>query len=200
MNTEIICILDRSGSMGPLVTAELNGYNRFIAEQCAVPGDARLSTVIFDTEIMRVRKAVPIKEALPLTPAEYFARGGTSLHDAIGMTLTREAERIAQEKWADLVIVFISTDGQETSSREYDAKRVKELVQHCEQHGWKFIYTAANVDAFGTGAGLGIPVAHTMSYSGDIIGTHAKYGFASASTTAIRSGQPAPVVNVIVKS
>lgn len=175
MNTEIIAILDRSGSMSSLVKDTIGGYNQFIADQKKEPGEARLTTVIFDDRYEVLEAGVPLNQAKTLTEQTFTARGMTALLDAIGRTLTEQGERITKQKWADLVIVLITTDGGENSSREYTQARIKEMISHAEKHKWKFIFSAANQDAFATGATLGVSAAYTANYAATPKGTRNMY-------------------------
>lgn len=187
MNTEIICVIDESGSMGPLTKATLLGFNSFLAEQRRAPGNARLSLVLFST-IPTVRlSGAPLHSVRDLSREDYRPDGGTALHDALVGTVRREGLRIAQQRWADQVIVVVITDGEENSSRAYSLKDVRRVTEHSVRYGWQWVYLAANVDAFSTGAAMGIPAQYTQSYAATEAGVGATYSAMSATLRSLRT-------------
>lgn len=192
MNTEILYLNDKSGSMSKLRQAVVDGFNRFVDEQRAQPGAARLTHVQFDTVSHLRYSGVPLEQVKPMTLEDYDPEGGTALYDAIGRTLEREGERIAKEGWAELVIVAINTDGEERDSQHYTRAQVNTMITHAQGHGWKFIYLAANVDAFATGAALGIAPQFTRGYTANAAGMADAYGSTSAFTTSMRTAAPTP--------
>ena len=173
--TEIIAILDRSGSMEHLTADTIGGYNSFIKEQQNVSGEAVLTTVLFDDQYELLHDRVDIKKVRPITGKEYFARGSTALMDAMGKTIaaigaklhnTPEAERPAK------VIVFIITDGEENSSVEYTQEKVKEIVElQRNTYKWEFIFIGANIDSFSTAGSLGIDTGNAFCIAADGDGT-----------------------------
>jgi Mg-chelatase subunit ChlD len=187
MKTEIIAIIDRSGSMQTIVNDAIGGFNTFLADQKTVPGEARMTTVLFDHEYTLLGAGKPLSEASPLTTATFVPRGNTALLDAIGRTLNDQGARIAADKWADKVIVCILTDGGENASREFTQPKVKEMIQHAEAHGWSFVFLAANQDAFATGAMYGINAANTFAFQANAAGTQAAYTSMSTATRSLRS-------------
>lgn len=193
MKAEIICIIDRSGSMASIASDAIGGFNRFLEDQKAVPGEAKMTIVLFDNEYLTLANAATLETVKPLTTETFVPRGGTAMLDAIGRTLTEHGKRIAEEKWAEKVIVCILTDGQENCSREYNAARIKEMIQHAEKvGGWAFVYLAANQDAFATGAQYGISEALTQNFAANAQGTAAAYAYTSAVTRNIRTGATTP--------
>lgn len=187
MKTEIIAITDRSGSMGSLRGDVIGGFNQFLSDQAAVPGAARMTYTQFDDIYEVLYQAVPIQEAPPLTPAMYVPRGSTALLDAIGRTLNVQGKRIHSEKWADQVIVCIITDGQENASREFTFDQIKDMIKHAEGHGWKFVFLAANQDAFAAAASYGISGQYTRAFGATSKGVAQAYADTSAMTTALRT-------------
>ena len=173
--TEIIAILDRSGSMEHLTADTIGGYNSFIKEQQNVPGEAVLTTVLFDDQYELLHDRADIKKVRPITGKEYFARGSTALLDAMGKTIaaigaklhnTPEAERPAR------VIVFIITDGEENASVEYTQEKVKEMVElQRNTYKWEFIFIGANIDSFSTAGSLGIDTGNAFCIAADGDGT-----------------------------
>lgn len=188
MNTEILVITDRSGSMGPLVNDVIGGYNRFLAEQQAAPGQAQLTYVQFDNEYEVLLRAAPVASAPQLTRESYQPRGATALLDAIGRTLNEQGRRIREQAWAELVVVCIITDGQENASREFDAERVAAMVKHAEANGWKFIFLAANQDAFTAAQAIGSSAQYAGSFAANSAGVSAAYASTSATVRSLRSG------------
>jgi Mg-chelatase subunit ChlD len=187
MNTELLTIIDASGSMANLRDETVSGYNGFIAEQRQVPGACRVSLVTFSATVTPVYSARPLEVVTPLVPGDYLPHGFTALHDAIGSTLHREGARIAREKWAGNVIVCIITDGEENASRHYGQAEVRRLIEHAQRYGWHFVYLAANVDAFATGRGMGIAEKYTAGFTANAAGTSAMYGAVSATTRSLRA-------------
>lgn len=187
MKTEIIAILDRSGSMASTIDDAIGGFNTFLTEQKAVPGEARMTVTIFDDQFDTLYQAKPIAEADALTKQTFVPRGGTALLDAIGRTLSAQQARIKGDGWAEKTIVCILTDGGENQSREFTRDMIKERITAAEKDGWSFIFLAANQDAFASGASMGINAAHTMSYVATGVGTRAAYTNMSATATSLRS-------------
>ena len=187
MKSEIIAILDRSGSMASIVADAIGGFNTFLADQKSVPGEARMTTILFDDQYDVLYSGKPLPEAEPLNSKTFVPRGGTALLDAIGKTLNVQGARIKTDGWADKVIVCILTDGGENQSREFTRDQIKTMVQHAEGHGWSFVFLAANQDAFAAGASYGISAAHTMAFAANSIGTQSAYASMSATTRSLRS-------------
>lgn len=189
MKTEIIAIIDRSGSMATIAPDAIGGFNTFLADQKTVPGEARMTLALFDDRFEYVYTGKALSEAEPLTSKTFVPRGGTALLDAIGRTLNEQGARIKGDNWAEKVIVCILTDGGENQSREFRQDQIKEMVKHAESHGWSFVFLAANQDAFAAGAMYGISAAHTMSFTASATGTQAAYENMSTTTRSLR-GQP----------
>jgi Mg-chelatase subunit ChlD len=185
MNTEIIMIVDRSRSMETIRAEAEGGINKFIKEQQEALGDARLTLVQFDhvDETVVQARGIANVQKYVLRP-----RGNTALYDAIGRTLNEQGKRIAHEKWADLVVLVITTDGDENASCEYSAGQVNAMIEHAQKHGWQVLFLAANQDAFATGAVLGVSAQNTATYGANSIGTRSAYAAASANTLALRAG------------
>lgn len=188
MNTEIIVITDRSGSMAAIAPDVIGGYNTFLREQKEQPGEARITYTQFDTEYQVVSAAVPVRQAPDLTPATFVPRGSTALYDAIGRTLNEQGQRIATEKWAQLVVVCIITDGQENASREYTRDKVKSMTAHAEANGWKFIFLAANQDAFAAAQAFGSAGNFSGNFQANAAGTKAAYASTSSTVSQLRAG------------
>ena len=189
-NTEILVITDRSGSMGSIAKDVIGGYNRFLEDQQAVDGEARVTFAQFDDIYELVYEGRPLAQAPKLSDKTFVPRGMTALNDAIGKTLTTQKQRIEKEGWADLVIVCIITDGQENASKEYKLDQIKALTSEAEGKGWKFIYLGANQDSFAVTQNLGITntlSAAQANYTADAKGVGMAYANFSCATTALRS-------------
>jgi uncharacterized protein YegL len=197
MNTEILAILDRSGSMCSIAADAIGGYNTFLKDQQSIDGEARITVVLFDDQYQLLHAATPLAEAEPLTSATFVPRGGTALMDAIGRTLQVEGARIAAEGWAEKVIVCITTDGGENQSKEFTAPMVRELVTAAEAKGWAFVFLAANQDAFATAQFYGMSGAHAQNFAASGAGVSQAYAAVSNMTRSLRSGPEAAVEDVL---
>jgi Mg-chelatase subunit ChlD len=188
MKTEIIIITDTSGSMGLLAADAAGGINAFIDEQRQLPGEAKVTHYAFDSSVRVDFSAKPIAD---VPTVKLMCTGMTAMNDAIGTALEECGKRIADEKWADQVIVLITTDGQENSSTRYTPQRVREMVQHAEANGWKFIFAAANQDAVMSAQMYGINNGLAANYQATPAGTRDVYASMSATVTSLRAGGPA---------
>lgn len=192
--TEIIFILDRSGSMHHLESDTIGGYNSFLEKQKSEEGEAVVTTVLFDDKYEVLHNRVDIKEVQPITNKEYFARGSTALLDAVGKTI-KEAEHrqkfTAEAETPGKTIVVIITDGMENASQEYNLDTVKKMVTaQQEKHGWEFIFLGANIDAVKTAGGFGIAADRAVNYHADAMGTAKNFmGVASAVSTMRHCGE-----------
>lgn len=185
MKTEIIVILDRSGSMESIAKEVINGFNSFVKEQQEQPGKARLTLVQFDDKYELNYEGVKLSKVPAL---EFVPRNMTALYDAIGRTLNEQGKRIVDEKWADLVIVNIITDGAENASKEFDQPIIKEMVSKAEKDGWKFLFMAANQDAFAAARSYGISGGLVGNFAATAKGTQMAYETTSATMSSLRSG------------
>lgn len=194
MKTEILCVIDRSGSMGGLAVEASNSFNRFIEEQKATPGEAKVTLAQFDDKYEVVFAGKDLADVPKYT---LEARGMTALFDAVGKTLNDQGARIKAENWADKVIVVIVTDGGENASKEINGARLKEMVAHAEKHGWSFVYLAANVDPNVTAMAMGINIGSAMNlakgFAANNAGVTQSYASVSSATASIRSGGTAQV-------
>lgn len=194
MKTEILVITDRSGSMGTIETAVIEGFNAFITDQKTVPGEAKVTYIQFDHLYDVVYAGTPIQDVPLLTKETFIPRGWTAMQDAIGKTLNEQGKRIHDESWADLVIVYVITDGAENASKEFTLEQVQEMVKHAESNGWKFIFQAANIDAVKTAMFYGVSAQSASAFSSDFdatsIGTTMAYATNSNLTRSLRTGNP----------
>lgn len=176
---QIICILDRSGSMHKLVGDVIGGYNSFLEQQRQEPGTAEVTTVLFDHAYETIATAVDLREAPELTSSTYFARGRTALLDAIGRTIMETVSRMEKDGVCPSkrrVLVMIMTDGLENDSREYDKATVKSLIEATtNDYHWNYIFMGANIDSVAEAGALGIRADYAMNYSHDSEGVQESF-------------------------
>ena len=177
--TEIVFILDRSGSMSGLTDDTIGGFNSFIEQQKKVVGEAKLTTVLFDDRYELLHNGVDINEVKPLTRDDYSARGMTALYDAIGKTINDVGDRLSKTPEDDRpskVIVVITTDGAENSSVEFSQSKIKEMITHqTEKYNWEFIFLGANIDSVAVGDSIGIAANRSANYSASDKGVASVY-------------------------
>lgn len=191
--TELVFIIDRSGSMGGLEGDTIGGFNAMLKEQQAVEGEAFVTTVLFDDQYELLHDRINIKAISPLTEKDYTVRGNTALLDAVGKTIhkiRRVQKSTAEDYRAEKVLFVIITDGAENTSRKYTAEQVKALIQHQrEKHGWEFIFIGANMDAVVEADRIGIAADRARNYIADSIGTSTVYSDISKMSTAFRENK-----------
>ncbi len=157
--TEIIVVLDRSGSMSSIGKATVEGFNKFLDEQKNSEGEAFITLVQFDDRYEMNYQGIPVKDATPLMLGENFVpRGSTALFDAIGKTI----EELNTDR--DVVFVII-TDGEENSSKTYKREAIMKMIETQTESGWKFLFLAANQDAIKAGGSIGIKGSSSINYS-----------------------------------
>ena len=173
--TEIVFILDRSGSMSGLTDDTIGGFNSFIEQQKKVDGEAKLTTVLFDDRYELLHNGVDINEVKPLTRDDYM----TALYDAIGKTINDVGDRLSKTPEDDRpskVIVVITTDGAENSSVEFSQSKIKEMITHqTEKYSWEFIFLGANIDSVAVGDSIGIAANRSANYSASDKGVASVY-------------------------
>lgn len=188
--TEIIFILDRSGSMRPLEEDTIGGYNSFLDRQRQEGGEAVVTTILFDNQFEILHDCVNIKEIKPITGKEYYARGMTALFDAVGRAIVKAEYRqnfTPEAEAPGKTVVVIITDGMENSSKEYHQDTIREMI-HIQQkkHGWEFIFLGANMDAVKTAEGMGIASGRSANYRHDSIGTRTNFAGVSMAVSHVR--------------
>ena len=188
--TELVFIIDRSGSMGGLEKDTIGGFNSMLKEQQAVEGEAVVTTVLFDNRYELLHDRIDIRAVSPLTEKNYTVGGNTALLDALGKTIRkiREVqEHTAEDYRAEKVLFTIITDGEENASREYSAERIKARIEYQKQkYGWEFVFFGANMDAVLEAEKLGISAEYAQNYRADASGTSTAYSAISAISTAYR--------------
>lgn len=189
--TELVFILDRSGSMAGLESDTIGGFNAMLKKQQAEPGEAIVTTVLFDDEYEILHDRINIQGLRPITEKDYFVGGCTALLDAIGRTINKignAQKHTSEERRADKVMVVITTDGLENASREYNYENIKAMVERQKQRcGWEFIFLGANIDAVLTAANFGISADRAANYNADGEGTRLNYEAVSHAVSEIRA-------------
>ena len=188
--TEIVFILDRSGSMSGLESDTIGGFNSMIAKQQKEEGEAIVSTVLFDDETDVIHDRVAIGDVKKLTEEDYFVRGCTALLDAVGGAIHHigNVHKYAREEDRPAKTLFvITTDGLENASRHYSFKDVKRLIKRQqEKYNWEFLFLGANIDAIEVAGNMGISRDRAANYNCDEVGTALNYQVLEAAVTRVR--------------
>ena len=194
--TELVFILDKSGSMGGLEKDTIGGYNSMLEKQKAVPGECLITTVLFDNDYELLHDRIDIRAVSPITEKEYAVGGSTALLDAIGRTIHKigNAQRnTADDYRAEKVMFVIITDGEENSSREYSAEKIKAQIQRQkEKYDWEFIFLGANIDAVETAGRFGIAPDRAQNYHADSEGTALNFRVMSDAVATFRECKEMP--------
>lgn len=189
--TEIIFLLDRSGSMSGLENDTIGGFNSFIERQCQLEGETLLTTVLFDDQYEVLWNGKDAKK-VRLTSKEYFVRGTTALLDAAGKTILDVGHRLSktpEEQRPGSVIFVITTDGMENASCEFTYEKVKELIRHQqEKYSWEFIFMGANIDAAEEAESLGISKENAFDFEASEVGVEKMYNVMCEAVTFKRQG------------
>ena len=169
--TELVFILDRSGSMGGLESDTIGGFNAMIAKQKKEVNTSFVTTVLFDTRFDRIHDRLKIDDVPVMTEHDYTAGGCTALLDAIGDTvhhIARIHKYARPEDVPEKTVVVITTDGLENASQRYNLKEIRQLIEHeQEKYGWEFLFLGANIDAVETAGSIGITSARTANFMHD---------------------------------
>ena len=188
--TEIVFILDRSGSMAGLEDDTIGGFNAMIEKQKREEGSAIVSTVLFDNDCQVIHDRVDIQKIGPMTRNEYYVRGCTALLDAVGGAIHHigNVHKYAREEdRPEKTLFVITTDGMENASRKYTYDRLKAMIERQkEKYGWEFLFLGANIDAAREAARFGISVDRAANYHADSEATNVIYETVSEAITQVR--------------
>lgn len=194
--TELVFILDKSGSMGGLEADTIGGYNSMLERQKAVSGECYITTVLFNSDYELLHDRIDIKTVNPITENEYYIGGLTALLDAIGRTIHKignTQKDTTENSLAEKVIFVIITDGEENSSQEYSAKQVKKMIEKQKtQYGWEFIFLGANIDAVKTAGRFGIAPERAQNYHADSEGVDLNFRVLSEAVISFRERDTVP--------
>ena len=192
--TEMVFILDRSGSMQGLEGDTIGGFNAMLEKQKLEEGEAFVSTVLFDDESSVLHDRVDIQKVAPMTHRDYFVGGCTALLDAVGEAICHIANvhKYAREEDVPEKTVFvITTDGMENASRKYTYEKVKKMISlQQEKYGWEFLFLGANIDAAREAARFGIREDRAANYHADSKGTAVIYEAMSDAVGCVRACRP----------
>jgi len=192
--TELVFILDRSGSMNGLEADTIGGFNALIEKQRKQDGQVFVSTVLFDTESEVLHDRIPLERVAPMTEADYTVGGCTALLDALGSAIRHigNIHKYARpEDVPEHTLFVITTDGMENASRHYNAGRVRAMIERQkERYGWEFLFLAANIDAVETAAQYGIAPDRAVDYHADAEGTAVAYGAVAEVVCRVRADAP----------
>ncbi len=191
--TELVFILDRSGSMAGLEADTIGGFNAMIEKQRKEEGECFVNTVLFSNDSQVVHDRLPLAKVPPMTDKEYFVGGCTALLDAIGGAV-KHIETIhkygREEDVPEHTLFVITTDGMENASRKYGSDEVKKLIRRKQEEGWEFLFLAANIDAVETAKKFGIAEDRAVNYTPDAMGTALNYEVVSEAVAAVRASIP----------
>ncbi|MBQ6297253.1 MAG: VWA domain-containing protein [Selenomonadaceae bacterium] len=178
--TELVFILDRSGSMAGLESDTIGGFNSMIKkQQTQTEGNALVSTILFDHESIVLHDRIPLAEVKAMTEKDYEVRGTTALLDAVGDSIKhiRNIHKYAREEDRPQKTLFvITTDGMENASHKFNYREIKKLIEHQKEQGWEFIFLGANIDAVEVASHIGIDARRAVNYHADHKGTQEVFG------------------------
>ena len=191
--TEVVFIIDRSGSMGGLEKDTIGGFNGMLEQQKKNEGDVLVSTVLFDDEREVIHDRVSLTEIKHMTDEQYYVRGCTALLDAFGFAIdhiNKVQKKMPESDRPEKTMFIIITDGQENASRHYSAARIREMVtKKKEKKGWEFIFIGANMDAITAAGEIGICPERAVNYCCDARGTRAGYSGMNQAITRFRKAK-----------
>ena len=194
--TELVFILDKSGSMSGLEKDTIGGYNSMLEKQKAVDGECLITTVLFDNDYELLHDRIDIRAVSSITEKEYCVGGSTALLDAIGRTINKignAQKHTADEYRAEKVMFVIITDGEENRSREYSSDKVKaQIERQKEKYGWEFIFLGANIDAVQTAKRFGIDADRAQNYHADSEGVELNFRVMSEAVASFRESAVMP--------
>lgn len=189
--TELVFILDRSGSMAGLESDTIGGFNAMLEKQQAESGDCKITTVLFDNDYEVLHDRIEIKAVSPMTEKQYYVRGSTALLDAVGKTINKignAQKNTTKEYRAEKVVFVITTDGMENASREFSYDKIRTMIENQkEKYNWEFIFLGANIDAVRTASSIGICKSRAQNFHNDSAGIGVMYDIVGETLSAYRS-------------
>ena len=192
--TELVFILDRSGSMNGLEKDTIGGFNAMIEKQKKEAGEALVSTVLFDNESVVIHDRLPLDRVPRMTEKEYFTRGCTALLDAVGSAIYHIGNIHKYARRQDVpekTMFIITTDGYENASKRYDYEKVRKMIEwQKEKYGWEFLFLGANIDAAAEARRFGIGADRAVNYKCDEAGTALNYEVISEAVCSVRASRP----------
>ena len=193
--TELVFILDRSGSMGGLESDTIGGFNGMIERQKKEGEKVNVTTILFDDEVEIIHDRFPIDAVQPLTDKEYYVRGCTALLDAVGQAINKidnVQKHLSEEHRAGKVLFVITTDGLENSSTEFNYNDIKRMIEAKKECGWEFLFLGANIDAIEVAGRFGIGADRAVNYECDAVGTAVNYKVLSKAVSQVRASAVCP--------
>ncbi|MGI2326896.1 vWA domain-containing protein [Planococcus sp. YIM B11945] len=191
--TELVFILDKSGSMAGLESDTIGGFNALLAKQQKEQGEATVTTVLFNHQYELLHDRIPVNSVTPMTEREYEVGGTTALLDAIGSTIQKignAQKRTREQDRAGKVMIVITTDGLENASCEYTHEKIKTMIaSQKEKYQWEFIFLGANIDAVATAGKFGIAEEFAVNYHADEAGTELNFNVLSETVSSFRKGK-----------
>ena len=191
--TEIVCILDKSGSMSGLEKDTIGGYNSMLEKQRKEEGEAYISTILFSDYSEVIHNREKIDEVKPITEKEYCVNGCTALLDAIGDAIKhiRNVHKYAREEdKPEKTLFIITTDGYENSSKKYSYEKIKKIIEHQkEKYGWEFMFLGANIDAIAEAKRFGINEDMAVNFNCDAEGISTSYGVLTETVSCVRQAR-----------
>lgn len=190
--TELVFILDRSGSMEGLEGDTIGGFNSMIKKQKQLNGDCVVSTMLFDNQVQILHDRIDIRKIPEMTTKDYYVQGCTALWDAMGSAIhhIRNVHKyIRKEDVPERTMFVVTTDGMENASRTYFADQVKSMVKQQKKQGWEFLFLGANIDAISTARNLGIRPERAVTFTNDSQGVATNYEAVSEAISAFRASR-----------
>ena len=192
--TELVFILDRSGSMSGLEKDTIGGFNSMIEKQKKEAGEALVSTVLFDNESVVIHDRLPLDAVPCMTEKEYFTRGCTALLDAVGGAIHHIGnihKYARKEDVPEKTMFIITTDGYENASKRYDYEKVRRMIERQKgKYGWEFLFLGANIDVAAEARRFGISADRAVNYKCDEAGTALNYEVISEAVCSVRASRP----------
>jgi hypothetical protein len=189
ITTEIICIIDKSGSMSSIKSDAIGGFNEFLREQKEIEDDTKITVNLFDSNFKKLYESLSINEAVELDDTNYRPSSMTALYDAIGKSINEAEDRFEKNGNPDRILVVILTDGMENRSQEYNQEGIFKMIEEKSGKDWEFIFLAANQDAMKTAQSLNIKGGNSMDFAASGDGVKTAYAQMSSTIRSYRSSK-----------